>query len=134
MCRRLEPSFQPPETLVIWLNSDAKELHCLTPLKPHYCTRRIPLCYSLQQRCLCVRSCLFVCALFIAFCVSIIVPTCVCLRRDCMRLHFPKRGGGPLGVTTMYPVIEMQPGKCCLNLTLFSLHLKCSENKAAAEK
>lgn len=63
VCRRLKPPIQAPGTLIIWLDSDAKEPHCLTPFKQHHCTEPVWLCHCLQctsNKCVCVLVCLHV--------------------------------------------------------------------------
>lgn len=129
MCRRLKLAIQPPGILIIWLDSDAKELFCLS----HSNNTIVPsgsdcatLCNAVVTTvCVCVLVCLS------ARCFGCIVENyytdvcvCVCLwhcasASSSMRLHFLKQGVFSAGAT-MPPVIKIQRGECSPKVTPFS--------------
>lgn len=129
-CRRLKPPIQSLGILIIWLDSDAKELHCWTPFKQRHCTQR--LCCHLQcwsNNCVCLYSSVCLCCVLVALCkslqdccphvwASVCVYGFVCL---CvfLRLRFPKQGVFSAANNNV-PVIEMQQGKCSPIVTPFS--------------
>lgn len=106
LCRRLKPPIYPPGILIIWLDSEAKELHCLTPFKQRHCTERVWLCYSLQcqsNKRICVLLPVCVCCILRAlsvqccfWCYYMDVWLSVCgivhLHPSSVRLRFPKQG------------------------------------------
>lgn len=126
LCRRLKPPIHPPGILIIWLYWDAKELHCLTPFKQRYCTKRVWLSCSLQcqrNKSVCV---VWVCAL-VCLC-------CVCCHRArvfrviiwiCLFVHVSIPGHVCISLRFSLVVTTMQRGKCSPNVTPFSDMATC---------
>lgn len=103
-----------PGTLIIWLDGDAKELHCLTAFKQHYCTEWIWLCFSLhwerhKYKCMCwagVRTwlCFSVAAVWLCISVRLHLQTQFSLWWQCFQSLKHRR----LNVTQMWPHWSLQ--------------------------
>lgn len=129
VCRRPNPSIHPLSHSSSGSNSDAKELHCLTPFTHTIVLRRSDYATLCNNRvCVCTFS--IVCAVFRWLCVGslytrVFLCGLVCLHPRSMHLQFPGQGAFSVGDNNVYP--EMQESECNLNLTLFC----CSVCKVA---